>query len=72
MRTGESLTQGIAGTANKIGNIGKSKIELLNTKKIRIRPMRRIDARGQIKIYDVDMAIINRYMMQVNDGFFTN
>ena len=37
---------------------------------VRIRPIRRIDARGQIKIYDMDLAIINRYLKEVNHNLF--
>ena len=70
LRIGHSLSEGVAGTAHDIGNLGKSKLELLNTKKVRIRPSRRIDARGQIKIYDPDLAIIHKYLKHVNDGAF--
>lgn len=70
LRIGHSLSEGVAGTAHDIGNLGKSKLELLNTKKVRIRPSRRIDARGQIKIYDPDLAIIHKYLKHVNDGVF--
>lgn len=72
LRAGESVAQGISGTANNIGNLGKTKFELINCMKVRIRPNRRIDIRGQIKIYDEDMAIINRYLMTINDGRFQN
>ena len=70
LRIGHSLSEGVAGTAHDIGNLSKSKLELLNTKKVRIRPSRRIDARGQIKIYDPDLAIIHKYLKHVNDGIF--
>lgn len=37
---------------------------------MRIRPYRRIDLRGQIKIYNEDVAIVNKLLVRVNKGFF--
>ena len=62
LRAGESVSQGISATAHSIGNIGKSKIDTLDPKLVRIRPNRRIDVKGQIKIYDQNLAIINHYL----------
>lgn len=41
-------------------------------KKVRIRPSRRIDLRGQIRIYDEDLAIINNLLLKANNGLFVN
>ena len=62
LRVVESVSQGVSGTANSFSNIGKTKLELLNTQQVRVRPPRRIDVRGQIRIYDEDIAIINRLL----------
>ena len=72
LRVGQSVSQGISGTANDLGNLGKTKMELMDTKKVRIRPPRRIDVRNQIKVFDEDLAIINRLLNAVNDGFFSD
>ena len=47
-------------------------MELMDVKKVRTRPSRRIDVRNQIKVYDEDMAIVNRLIVTVNDGFFSD
>jgi hypothetical protein len=72
LRVGQAVSQGISGTANDLGNLGKSKMELMETKQVRIRPPRRIDVRNQIKVFDEDLAIINRLLNAVNDGFFAD
>ena len=72
LRPLQSVSQGISGTANQIGNLGKTKMELMDVKKVRTRPSRRIDLRGQIKVYDEDMAIVNHLLVTVNDGFFSD
>jgi len=72
LRAGQDLSQGISGTANVLGNLGKPKMELMDPKKVRVRCPRRIDVRNQIKIYDEDLAIINKFLHTVHDGFFMN
>ena len=59
------MSQGISGTANDIGNIGKTRLEKLDVKLFRNRPPRRIDLRGQIRVYNEDMAIINRLLTKI-------
>ena len=70
LRSTQSFSQGISGTAYQIGNLGRTKMELMDVKQCRIRPTRRIDVRNQIKVYNEDMAIINYLIRKVNDGFF--
>jgi len=70
LRAGESVSRGIAATANDFGDLGKSKLELLDTKTVRVRYPRRIEQRGQIKIYNEDLAIINRLLKKMHNGFF--
>ena len=53
-----------------LANLGKTKMELMDPKKVRVRPPRRIDIRNQIKIYDEDMAIVNYLIKKINKGFF--
>lgn len=72
LRLGHSITQGISGSANQLGNLGKTKMELMDTKKVRARPARRIDVRNQIKIYDEDMAIVSQLLKSVNKGVFSS
>ncbi len=60
------------GTITNIANYGKSKLELLDTKTVRVRALRRIDVRGQIHIYDEDLALINKYLNTVNNGYFSS
>lgn len=62
LRAGQSMSEGISGSANWIGNYGKAKLEQLNVKQVRIRPIRRIDQRGQVRIYNEDLAIINKLL----------
>ena len=64
------MSQGIAGTINYIGNIGKAKLENLDVKKVRVRPVRRIDLRGQIRIYNEDLAILSKILQTVNRKMF--
>ena len=47
-------------------------MELMDTKKVRVRPPRRIDVRNQIKIYDEDMAIVNYLIRKINKGLFAD
>ena len=70
LRAGQSVSQGIAASANDFSDFGKTKLELLDTKKVRIRYPRRIEKRGQIKIYNEDLAIINRLLKKMHKGFF--
>ena len=70
LRPIQSFSQGISGTAYQIGNLGRTKMELMDVKQVRVRPSRRIDVRNQIKVYNEDMAIVNYLIMRVNDGFF--
>jgi hypothetical protein len=75
LRAGQSVSQGISGTANDIGNIGKTRLEKLDVKLFRNRPPRRIDLRGQIRVYNEDMAIINRLLTKIklaNETLFQN
>ena len=65
LRAGQSVSQGISGTANYIGDIGKTKLEKLDVKLYRTRPPRRIDLKGQIRVYNEDMAIINRLLTKI-------
>ena len=43
LRLGQSVSQGISSTAHEIGNLGRTKMELMDPHKIRVRPPRRID-----------------------------
>jgi hypothetical protein len=61
-RATESVSQGISGTATNIQNLGKSQLELLDPRQVRTRPARRIDHKGQISKYNLDVAIINAYL----------
>jgi vacuolar protein sorting-associated protein 13A/C len=70
LRAGESISQGISGSATALANLGRTKMELMDPKKVRVRPPRRIDIRNQIKIYDEDMAIVNYLVKKINKGFF--
>lgn len=72
LRVGQSVSLGISGTANDIGNIGKTKMELMDPKKVRVRPPRRIDVRNQIKIFDEDISIVNKFLQTVSNGIFSN
>lgn len=45
-------------------------MELMDPKRVRVRPPRRIDVRNQIKIFDEDLAIIDKYLRTINNGFF--
>lgn len=72
LRAGQDISQGISGTANVLGNLGKTKMELMDNKKVRARCPRRIDVRNQIKIYDEDLAIINKYLKTINKKFFAD
>ena len=72
LRAGESVSQGIAGTANNLSNIGKSAIALLDSKSVRTRPSRRIDSKGKIRIYDRRLAIINSYLAHIGKSDLSN
>ena len=37
LRAGESVSQGVSGTANDLANIGKSKLQLLDPRTVRVR-----------------------------------
>jgi hypothetical protein len=65
LRAGESVAQGISGSANNLSNIGKSEIELLDPRSVRARPARRINRKGKITIYDRNLAIISYYLAKV-------
>ena len=65
LRAGESVAQGISGSANNLSNIGKSEIELLDPRSVRARPARRINHKGKITIYDRNLAIISYYLAKV-------
>lgn len=45
--------------------MGKSKVELLDPKTIRVRESRRIDLQGRISCYNEDNAIINYYISKI-------
>lgn len=62
LRAGESLSQGISGTATSFSNVGKSAIELLDPRQVRVRESRRVDLKGRISCFDEDLAIVNFYM----------
>mmetsp|Transcript_18996 Transcript_18996/g.32449 ORF Transcript_18996/g.32449 Transcript_18996/m.32449 type:complete len:182 (+) Transcript_18996:98-643(+) len=53
LRAGQSVSQGISGSANQLGNSGK-----IDPKMCRVRPPRRIGARGQLKVYQVEVEVI--------------
>lgn len=72
LRAGESISQGISGSTTALANLGKTKMELMSPKKVRVRPPRRIDVRNQIKIYDEDMAVVNYLTKRINQGFFAD
>lgn len=72
LRAGESVSQGISGSANNLSNIGKSAIALLNPKSVRTRPSRRIDPKGKIRIYDGKLAIINSYLAHIGQSDLSN
>ena len=59
LRAGESISQGISGSTTALANLGKTKMELMSPKKVRVRPPRRIDVRNHIEIYDEDLAVVN-------------
>ena len=65
LRAGESVSQGISGSANNLSNIGKSAIALLDPRSVRARPSRRIDPIGKIRIYDGKLAIINAHLARI-------
>lgn len=62
LRLINNLSSGISGTANSFADLGRPKVEVLDTRLVRVRLPRRIDVRGQIKIYDDDMAVVHRYL----------
>ena len=64
------MFKGVSGAANRIGNIGKTKMELMDVKRVRVRLPRRIDVNSQVKIFDEDMAIINHMLKIVENGRF--
>jgi hypothetical protein len=70
LRAGEAVSRGISASANDFSDLGKTKLELLDTKGVRVRYPRRIEQRGQIKIYNEDLAIINRLLKKMHHGFF--
>ena len=58
---------GLSVQAITFSNIGKSELEKLDTKHVRVRPKRRIDVRGQIKVYSQDIAFINELLRLVGE-----
>ena len=39
---------------------------------VRVRPCRRIDLRGQVRIYNEDLAFIHKILINTNNSFFKN
>lgn len=72
LRAGESLSQGISGTATAFSNVGKSLIELLDPKNVRVRESRRVDLKGRISAYNDELAIVNFYLLRVRNGMFAD
>lgn len=68
LRAGESVSQGISTSANNFSNVGKSNLDVLDPRMVRIRPPRRIDHRGQISLYSYNLAIVNMYLALVQAG----
>lgn len=62
LRLINNVSLGISGTANSFADLGRPKVEVLDTRLVRVRLPRRIDVRGQIKIYDDDLAVVHRYL----------
>ena len=72
LRAGESVSQGISGTATAFSNVGKSLIELLDPKNVRVRESRRVDLKGRINPYIDELAIVNFYMLRIKGGMFAD
>jgi hypothetical protein len=62
LRAGAAISDGISASANTLGNLTKTKMEL-NYAEVRMRPRRRIGTNSQLKVYDEDLAIVNLYML---------
>lgn len=58
LRTTEAVSQGVASEAVHFSNMGKSKIELLNPRTVRVREGRRFDLQGRFKNYDENVATV--------------
>ena len=69
LRAGESMSQGISHSANNFSNIGKSQLDILDPKIVKIRPNRRIDHKGQIQDFNYEHAIINVYLSKIHKGY---
>ena len=72
LRLINNLSLGISGTANSFADLGRPKVEIIDTRLVRVRLPRRIDVRGQIKIYDEDLAVVHRYLTQVGSTLAKN
>lgn len=68
----QSICEGVSGSANWVGDLGKGKLELLDVTKCRVRPRRQADLKGNIKIYNSDLAIIHRLLRFSKKPFLTN
>lgn len=72
LRAGESVAQGISGTATSFSNVGKSVIQLLDPKTVRVRESRRVDLKGRISCYNEDLAIVNFYLLRIKKGMMAD
>jgi hypothetical protein len=72
LRAGQSVSEGISGSANWLGDVGKGKLELLDGTRVRARPKREIDVRGQIKIYNEDLTIVHTLMRRAKKAFLSD
>lgn len=72
LRAGESLSQGISGTATSFANVGKSVVQLLDPKTARVRESRRVDLKGRISCYDENVAIVNFYLQRIKKGILAD
>ena len=63
-RASQSVSQGISGTADTLGNYFKTPLELLETKMVRIRPPRRIGGGGVLRIYNDEISVVNRMIKE--------
>lgn len=72
LRAGQSVSEGISGSANWVGSYGKAKLEQLKVNMVRVRPCRRIDLRGRVRIYNEDLAFVHKILINTNNSFFKN
>ena len=62
LRAGSSITQGVAATANQIGNLGSNSVYG------RVRPPRYITSRNVVTVYDWDLALVREILVHKYKG----